>query len=64
MWSVALSYRSTLDGLNYVNVEVRPLPMKFWGKFSRAFNILVYTCMDVKHGLSNYTLVELCVGCC
>ena len=62
MWSGVPSYRSTIDKLTYVNVEVRPLPMEFWGKFSRAFNILGYKCMVVKHGLSNYTLVGLCVG--
>ena len=59
-----MSYKSTLDGLTYVNVEVRPLHMKFWGKFSRTFTILGYTCMTVRHRLSNYTLVGLCVGCC
>ena len=64
MWSGVLSYKSTLDGLTYMNVEVRPLPMKIWGKLSRAFTILGYNCMVVKHGLSNYTLVGLCVRCC
>ena len=63
MWSEVSSYMSTLEGLTYVNVEVRPLPMKSWCKFSKAFTILGYTCMAIKHELSNYTLVGLCVGC-
>lgn len=40
MWSGVPSYMSTLDGLTYVNVEVGPLPMEFWGKISRAFTIM------------------------
>ena len=58
MWSGVHSYRSTLDRLTYVNVEVWPLPMKiFWAKFTRAFTILGYTCMAVK-----YELFELYLG--
>ncbi|KAK2356786.1 hypothetical protein QL285_094111 [Trifolium repens] len=38
------SFRSTLDRLTYVNVELRPVPMEFRGRISRAFMKLGLTC--------------------
>src|SRR3954466_879959 len=43
-----LGYRSTLDRLTYVIVELRPVPMEFRGKIPRAFTKPGYTCMAIK----------------
>ena len=43
-----LGYKSTLDRLTYVIVELRLVPMEFRGRFPRVFTKLRYTCIDIK----------------
>ncbi|GAA0157761.1 hypothetical protein LIER_38515 [Lithospermum erythrorhizon] len=58
MWSGVLSYRSTLDRLTYVNVEVRPLPMEFGAKFLERSLYWDGRAWPVMHGLVN-TLLKI-----
>ena len=57
------SFRSTLDRLTYMNVELRPVPMEFQGKIPRAFMKPGLTCRAIKARAIKKHLVERsCAG--
>ena len=62
MWSGLPSYRSTLDRLTYVNVEVGPLPMEFWAKFLEHSLYWDRRAWPLTHELFYYTLERLMRG--
>ena len=58
-----IGFESTLDRLTYVIVELRLVPMEFWGRVSRAFSKLGYTCKTIKaQTIRIQSKKRLCVG--
>ena len=58
-----LDYRSTLDRLTYVIVELRSVPMELRGKIPRAFTKPGYTCRAIKaRAIRIHLKKRLCAG--
>ena len=58
-----LGYKSTLDRLTYVIVELRPIRMEFRGKIPRAFTKPGYTCRAIKaRAIRIHLKKRLCAG--